>query len=1057
MLRPATLEVPMFRTSVALAALLSILTACGQEMPDPPPAGAGGTDGAIEDDCDRDGDGALSLACGGDDCDDDDPERHPGAVDRCGNAIDENCSGEADEGCECLPGEWRGCWPDDADPHARNVGTCVDGVQRCNEEGRWSACEEAVLPTEEGATCDGLDQDCDGTPDGAQLDACGGCGWARREICGNGLDDDCNGVVDDPGICRFTCGGVASTNPSPDWLACCVTDPDDGNPAPLPVTRSYRCVEAPSLPGCDDAGRACLSFEEGTNCVKRCDESGSCVCGVDGAGGVVRDDRCGFETPCAFLGCEEKLEQPCYSGPPQTLGVGICRAGRTDCTDGAWGTCLGEVTPVPEICGNGFDDDCDGLIDEADGVSGARCVTGAICAAGAEEICGNGLDDDCDGAVDEGCEAALGATQACYRGPAFTRGIGACVDGVQQEEAGMWGPCRGDVLPAGERCGDGIDSNCDGYGGPGQPDDRGCGSAEEICNNLDDDGDGRIDEGLLNDCGTCAGSCESHLFTELGDCSAPSRDCVMIESTSAPRDTGITVAQDKRNVGDAAAYVYFIVNPCFTWLDLDCDDQRLGQFDPTTGAFNWLVPIPDGGATHVRQLAVAADNSVWVGLTTAAIRDPDEPGRDWADETRANLYHFDRRGNLLCRTNVPGGIFALALDTQGSVWVANGVPPLWQATWPPDVAPRRHLLRFHRSRIEPTRPDGTPWPGGLARCSPIDLAPNDADESGMELPEAAEFLAVDSRNILWASGPAHPYPGIVPGTSLLRVDTRTLTLDVVPSSTGNSMRDEFGNKYAVLAPWGAIYHGFLNSSGQPVLVELDADGPWGPFVYGQLLDHERVVSSAPAGFNPAVVAADGTIWGRAARQSPPSDVLAHLSPATGSWELFAPFEPFDQLGWMEMDHLGRIWTLGGAPGGSTGNAMLFAYDPASSRWLQFQPDPGVHMRSSLSTGADHRRVLAASGRWTETLRASYPGTRWLELDWHEQIPAGSSIEAWVRFGNSEEELDAAVACPFAGPPADLSQCEGNDKPLIAIEFVLRPAADGSRPQLFSPSLRSWRP
>lgn len=42
---------------------------------------------------DEDGDGHSSLECGGDDCDDLDPSRVPGASDLLGDAIDENCDG----------------------------------------------------------------------------------------------------------------------------------------------------------------------------------------------------------------------------------------------------------------------------------------------------------------------------------------------------------------------------------------------------------------------------------------------------------------------------------------------------------------------------------------------------------------------------------------------------------------------------------------------------------------------------------------------------------------------------------------------------------------------------------------------------------------------------------------------------------------------------------------------------------------------------------------------------------------------------------------------------
>ncbi len=88
------------------------------------------------------------------------------------------------------------------------------------------------------------------------------------------------------------------------------------------------------------------------------------------------------------------------------------------------------------------------------------------------DVCGNGLDDDRNGLVDEGCPCTLGARQACWPGPPRRRGVGACRDGFQVcEEFGefnSWGPCQGAVLPSAEVEGNVIDEDCDGVatGGP---------------------------------------------------------------------------------------------------------------------------------------------------------------------------------------------------------------------------------------------------------------------------------------------------------------------------------------------------------------------------------------------------------------------------------------------------------------------------------------------------------------------------------------------------------------------------------------------------------------
>lgn len=48
---------------------------------------------------DADGDGYCSVASGGNDCDDSSSSIYPGAVEVCGNGVDDDCDGQVDEGC----------------------------------------------------------------------------------------------------------------------------------------------------------------------------------------------------------------------------------------------------------------------------------------------------------------------------------------------------------------------------------------------------------------------------------------------------------------------------------------------------------------------------------------------------------------------------------------------------------------------------------------------------------------------------------------------------------------------------------------------------------------------------------------------------------------------------------------------------------------------------------------------------------------------------------------------------------------------------------------------
>ncbi len=152
-----------------------------------------------------------------DDCDDGAANVNPAAFDRCDGAVDDDCSGTVDDpigGCTCDAGDRRAC---------PLPGLCGTGRQEC-VDGLWSACSVVAQPE----TCDGNDNDCDGEIDpdcacapGSVVD-CGsdegecspgvrvcGVGGAfgeciasvgpRPETC-NGRDDDCDGTVDEGAV-----------------------------------------------------------------------------------------------------------------------------------------------------------------------------------------------------------------------------------------------------------------------------------------------------------------------------------------------------------------------------------------------------------------------------------------------------------------------------------------------------------------------------------------------------------------------------------------------------------------------------------------------------------------------------------------------------------------------------------------------------------------------------------------------------------------------------------------------------------------------------------------
>jgi hypothetical protein len=129
------------------------------------------------------------------------------------------------------------------------------------------------------------------------------------------------------------------------------------------------------------------------------------------------------------------------------------------------------------------------------GGSGATTGTGGSQDGGCQappdtpvpEVCGNGLDDDLNGFIDEGCPCTIGQTQPCFGGPPSQASEPFCTKGTQTCEGAPefpgWGACVGwqcgDVPPPKEICANGIDDDCDGQI------DEGCGLNVDV--NIDGD------------------------------------------------------------------------------------------------------------------------------------------------------------------------------------------------------------------------------------------------------------------------------------------------------------------------------------------------------------------------------------------------------------------------------------------------------------------------------------------------------------------------------------------------------------------------------------------
>ena len=318
---------------------------------------------------------------------------------------------------------------------------CQYGISRCLGES-WSECEQSIFPSEE--ICDGLDNDCNGTPDevkplechppgyeglgliyshedpsstcqmgylgcvDGEWESCAGYVGPENEVC-DGLDNNCNGIIDtdvDYGACGISAEGVCLMGTN-----YCI----DGD---------IQCVGAvfPEFESCDNLDNDCNELID-DDLFRLC----STICGlgeeicdqgawVECSAPLPQEEVCnGFDDDCDG-DIDEELDCECLEGMMQPCPALPCGWGIQFCEDGRWGECEGEL-PIDELCNN--------------------------------------HDDDCDGEVDEDLR------MVCYDGPEETLDVGECVAGYSDCSEGTWGSCTDQVLPEEEVCDD-LDNDCDG-------------------------------------------------------------------------------------------------------------------------------------------------------------------------------------------------------------------------------------------------------------------------------------------------------------------------------------------------------------------------------------------------------------------------------------------------------------------------------------------------------------------------------------------------------------------------------------------------------------------
>ena len=582
------------------------------------------------------------------DCDDNDPNVNPGAVEIC-DGLDNNCDDVIDEGTLVVFY---------ADADGDGFGDVGAPMEACEAPDGYVVnaddCDDAQPLSYPGniEVCDEIDNDCDGVIDNGvgdvyyadgDADSYGDATTAMQACAqpdGMVLDNtDCDDTTDKafPGnseVCDMidnNCDGAVDEGVETTYYA--DVDGDTyGDPAIPQLACSLPTGYSADNTDCDDARfetnpgatEFCNGYDD--NCDGTIDEDTS----ADASTWYADSDVDGFGDPAtAVVSC---------SSPAGYV------SDNTDCDDARF-----ESNPAAtEFC-NGYDDNCDGAVDENSAVDastwyydadsdayGNAAVSTVACSSpagyvadntdcndataaanpAATEICDT-IDNDCDGTIDEP-DAADASTwyadadsdsygDASVSQPACDQPAGYVADSSDCDDA------RFETNPGATEFCNGYDDNCDGtidedgaadvatwyadadsdsYGDPAvsdlacdQPagfvsDDTDCDDTVattnpggiEVCNSVDDDCNGTVDDDYATDASTWYADTDSDTY---GSGSVSQVDCLQPDGYVA----------DNSDCNDATAAAYPGADEVCDGIDNDCDgavDENGGVSDGDT-------------------------------------------------------------------------------------------------------------------------------------------------------------------------------------------------------------------------------------------------------------------------------------------------------------------------------------------------------------------------------------------------------------------------------------------------------------------------------------------
>jgi len=553
--------------------------------------------------------------------------------------------------------------------------------------------------------------------------------------------------------------------------------------------------------------------------------------------------------------------------------------------------------------------------------------------------------------------------------------------------------------------------------------------APEVCNLADDNCNGRVDEGVLNECGDCRPACT--VVDVPGETGGWHTD-----GTTGLRETpgGDIVLSTTRTTSGFG----FIANTLFgtiTKLDLRTGMQ-VGEYDSVIAdGSNHARPTgemcvtdrlggncPSRTAVDLRGAVYVANRAFFAQGTVTKIAGEEEDCVDRDGNGRIDTSR-DRDGDGVIERDVPGEF--LGQNDECILWTVDvggegGVP-----------------------RAVAVGADGTVWIGLHDERRVLQLSPDDGSilrniNLGFSQPFRPYGAAIDSTGMLWMTEA---------GTGrILSIDTSMGRVGVpttVPSRIG--CRGSYGIA--------------IDGSDRVWLAGFQCPGA---FRYDPRADLWREFPLPDSGGTRGIAADDrGFIYVAA------SHTFISITPVGG----LAVGEPITRVTRFRADDGSELQIFGTpeAPLPGTGSVGV-GLDPDRNVWLinqdsgsatRLNPETGVAREFPVGdfpytysdfTGFALRTFTAPNGTIRQVIQGCPSGpSEWERLDWDVTLRARTHIEVRVRVANSEFDLGSAEwVGPFRALPVDLSVAPG---PLPTGRYLEIEAMLVSDNEVSSPVLR----